>query len=153
MKTQGVTFILLASLTLLSNLQPALCGPANAVAKKTPAAHGVQTPQSDVVVTKNADETVEVGDAPAGSGSAASGGGTQGGGGIKYKAAPPATIKYGDGVVVHRNPDGSVDVEDEDSAHPVYHSFGSAPAATQAHHHASSHGGKTGSKAPAKKTK
>ena len=152
MKTHRVAFILIASVISLGNLQPVCAAPpAKATAKRAPAAHGVQAAQSDVVVTKNADGTVEASDAPAGGAAAGGGAGSAGsqdggGGGITYHAAPPATLHYGDGVVVHRNADGSVDVEDSDSAHPEYHSFGSAPAASHAHHHA------TGAKSTVKHT-
>lgn len=128
MRFNPVAITLIASFAVIS-LQPVNAkGTAKTSTSKAKAA-------SDVVVTKNPDGTVEVSDADNGSAPAAAGGG---GGGITYKAAPPATIKYGDGVVVRRNADGSVDVCDEDSAHPVYHSFGSAPVARR---HATKNGG------------
>ncbi len=43
-------------------------------------------------------------------------------GNVTYKAAPEATLKYQDGVVVHRHSDGSVEVSDPDcveSSNPV----------------------------------
>ncbi len=40
-------------------------------------------------------------------------------GNVTYKAAPEATLKYPDGVVVHRHADGSVEVSDPDSVESV----------------------------------
>lgn len=102
-----------------------LCGFNAADAKgKSGSKMRAATPKSDVVVTKNSDGTVEVNDAGAqGSGD---GGTVYNTHTIYYKPAPAATLHYGDGVVVHRNADGSCEVSDEDA--PVYHSFSSAPA-------------------------
>lgn len=143
--------LLLLCLALLSLDQYAA---AKSAPHKRPAA---QKPQSDVVVTKNADGSVEVSDTAGGGG--AGGGGdngaaqTTGGGGITYKVAPPGTIRYPDGTVVRRNPDGSVDVMDEDTIHPQMHSLGSAPVST--HRRVTRSGGSKphAKPAPAKKTK
>lgn len=134
MKTHRLA-IMLTALAVLSSLP---------VHAKTTHKSAAGTPKSDVVVTKNPDGTVEVNDAeqlpPSNS--------PTGKPGVTYHAAPPATIHYADGVVVHRNADGSVDVEDEKES--SYHSFGAAPAATTTHHHhATTH---SGTKSTAKST-
>lgn len=45
-----------------------------------------------------------------------SSGATTSNGNVTYRAAPEATLKYGDGVTVHRHADGSVEVSDPESA-------------------------------------
>jgi hypothetical protein len=130
---------------------------ASASSAKDAAKGPVKTKTSDgQVITKNPDGTVEVSDsdsaAPAESIAAPVNNSPTAKPGVTYKAAPPATIRYGDGVVVRRNPDGSVDVCDEDEAHPVYHSFGPAPARAR---HVTKRGGThpVTAKAPVKKAK
>ena len=120
-----MTKLKVSSLLLLAAI---LIGAAPSFAK--PQAKQASSNNSDVVIKKNADGTVEVSDGdnqPA-----------QPSGGITYKPAPPGTTHYGDGVVVRRNADGSVEVMDEDSVHPVMHSLGPVPAPT-VKHHASTH--------------
>lgn len=41
-------------------------------------------------------------------------------GNITYKPAPEATLKYRDGVTVHRHSDGSVEVSDPETVTPLY---------------------------------
>lgn len=41
-------------------------------------------------------------------------------GNVTYKPAGEATLKYSDGVVVHRHSDGSVEVTDPEEVHPLY---------------------------------
>jgi hypothetical protein len=117
MKANRLAIILMA-LVAMGNLPQADAKPAYK-AQKPKTADGV-------VVTKNADGTVEVTDQ--GSAPAQDQGQVQQGGGITYRPAPPATIKYADGVTVKRNADGSVEVMEQDSG---YQSFGAAPAPTR----------------------
>ena len=109
----------------------------------------VKAPEgSDVVVTKNADGTVEASDAPAATSPSSYSPTAKPG--VTYRPAPPGTFHYGDGVVVRRNADGSVDVTDEESSHPTFHSFGSAPASS---HRATAHGAHHSSHGAVKKKK
>ena len=147
MKNCRLLFLLMAAL-LVAQSQPAV---AKTVQHKRAAA---RTAQSDVSVTRNLDGSVEVTD----KGTPAQ---TQGGDGttyyvtkpgIQYRPAPAATLHYGDGVVVHRNADGSVEVTDEDSMHPAVHSLG-APVYHASRHATKSSGIKAHAKAAVKKAK
>ncbi|HEY9788933.1 MAG TPA: hypothetical protein V6D22_00950 [Candidatus Obscuribacterales bacterium] len=132
MKIHRQAIIVVAAMAAVS------CMPALAKSgSKRPVA---RTPQTDTVVTKNPDGTIEVSDQPAPSSP-----------GITYHAAPPGVVHYADGVTVHRNADGSVDVSDDNT--PEYHSFGPAPAPVH-HKHATAHSGTHPAVKPAaKKTK